>query len=260
MSDEAKRDLRNVIVFALADGKLDDDEKRFIDSLRVKLGIDAAEFREVCAEVRKAPHRLLLPRDPARAAEAIRLLREIAETDGEFSESERRMLGRLVEHAGLDAATADELLGGSARDQGDDLAVSRLVDEVYEGFAGWSAERRREKLDELSSAGRAAIMPLLRVLESYRAPDGAPDALELKVLVAERLGGLGDKRAVYYLCQHVNVGDSESEISSAEFRFAAAEAIGRLVGEPFSRDRAGVDAARSWWAGPGMAQYDKLAL
>jgi len=112
----------------------------------------------------------------------------------------------------------------------------------------------------VTAAGAAGAVLLLRILESYRTPDNAANALELKTMACEQLGDTADARAAYYLAQQVSIGDGEDEISSPELRTAAAEAMGKVVGEPFSRDSDGIDAARSWWSSPAAAEFQQLAL
>jgi len=249
MGDNAQQDLQNVIVMALIDKTLSDAEEQFIVSLRAKLGIDEATFREICRKVREDRTRISLPRD---SAKAIELLRQVALADGQISEAEQRILDHLVEHVGAAASEQERLAV--------ELELSHLVDEIYEQFSGWPDTTQREKLDQLASAGAAAVIPLLHILESYRMPEGAADTLALKALVCQQLGRLGDVRAVYYLCQLVSLGDAEGEINSAALRYAATEAIGRIIGQPFTPDAQGVRAAREWWLGPGRAQYDHLAF
>jgi len=249
MGDNAQQDLQNVIVMALIDKTLSDAEEQFIGSLRAKLGIDEATFGRICREVREDRSRLSLPRDPAKAVE---LLRQVALADGQISEAEQRILDRLVEHIGATASQEERLSV--------ELELPHLVDEIYEQFSGWSDTTQREKLDQFASAGTAAVIPLLHILESYRMAEGAADTLALKALVCQQLGRLGDGRAVYYLCQQISLGDAEDEINSAALRYAATEALGRIIGQPFTPDAQGVQAAREWWLGPGRAQYDHLAF
>ena len=168
------------------------------------------------------------------------------------------MLERLAGHAGLDSADVAELVDASVGTHEDEIGA--LVAEIYSDFVGWDEAARREKLAALARFGRESTLPLLRVLESYRAPDGAGNAIALKMLVVEQLGGLDDDRAVYYLAQQVNIGDLDDEITNAELRYAAAEALGRIISEGFSRDQAGVATARAWWLGVGLTRYDRLAL
>jgi len=251
MGDNAQQDLQNVIVMALIDKTLSAAEEQFIGSLRAKLGIDEATFRRICREVREDRSRLSLPRDPAKAVE---LLRQVALADGQISEAEQRILDRLVEQVGA-TATASQQERLSV-----ELELPHLLDEIYEQFSGWSDTTQREKLDQFASAGTPAVIPLLQILESYRMPEGAADTLALKALVCQQLGRLGDDRAVYYLCQQISLGDAEDEINSADLRYAATEALGRIIGQPFPPDAQGVQAAREWWLGPGRAKYDHLAF
>ena len=110
MDEQAKRDLRNVIVFAMVDGKLGVEEKRFVESLRVRLGIGEAELRELCDEVRRDPKRLSLPRDRQEAADVVRLLVGAAAADGEISTRERQLLSRLASKAGLEESDIEEFI------------------------------------------------------------------------------------------------------------------------------------------------------
>ena len=69
--------------------------------------------------------------------------------------------------------------------------VEAAVEQMYAGFTGWDEAARREGLGRITAFGKAAALPLLRVLESYRTPDGADDSLALKAMVTRELGGLG---------------------------------------------------------------------
>ena len=258
MNDNAKRNLRNVMVFALADGELNDAEKQFIESLRGRLGIDEAEFNQLCQQVRENPKQLSLPRDAAEAEEAIRLLVATAVADGQVSQAESRLLGRLARHVGLEESSVDELIASASSTHADEIQA--MVEQIYASFHGWDEPTRREKVAALAGFGRESVVPLLRILESYRVPDGAADGLDLSTLVAEQLGSLGDDRAVFYLAQQINIGDMDDEITNAALRHAAAEALGRIVGEEFSADQAGVAAARGWWFAGALRRYDKLAF
>ena len=260
MADASQENLKNVLLLAIADGQVSKAEKDFILRLRARLGIDEDELAALVAEVQADRKPAPVPADPAAAREAITLLAEAAAADGTISQAERKFVKALAANVGMDEATVDAMLidpeqAAKLAEQAEDIAV-----DIYAGFAGWDAARRREKLGELASLGRAAGVALLRILESYRAPDGMADALELKTLVAEQLGALGDSRAIYYLAQQVNIADADDDISSSALRFASAAAIGKLVGEDFSADQAGVEAARTWWLSRGIAQHRELII
>ena len=145
-----------------------------------------------------------------------------------------------------------------AEAEGADLGkLDAAVEEVYAGFGDWDEATRRSKFAVVGAFGRPAIVPLLRMLESYRTPDGSADPLEMRILVIDQLAALGDERAVYYLAQQIAL-DGADEVTGPAVRAAAAEAIGRIVGQPFARGDAGVAAARQWWRAGGMKQYDSL--
>jgi uncharacterized tellurite resistance protein B-like protein len=262
MADATQRDLKNVMVIALADGQLTEDEKQFIQRLRQRLGLDEQEFADLVAQVRADPKAVSLPKEAAQAVAAVRLIADAAAADGEIGGVEKRIIRRLAAHVQLPPSELESLLGGSRgpEEAADTAELEGRVEEIYAGFAEWDDSQRARKIEELGAYGPGAVRPLLQMLESYRTPAGLPDALALKALVARQLGRLGDGRAVYYLAQHVSLGDIEDEITSADFRCACAEAMGRIVGESFSADAAGVAAAREWWTGPGRTRYSTLAI
>lgn len=261
MDERARQNLRNVMVFALVDGKLSDQEKRFIEALRTKLGINDAEFRDIVQQVRITPKKVELPSDPVQAGETVRLLMELAAADGEISPPERELLAKLARRAGVELPAVESPVGDSSGvAPAGESEISARIDEIYAQFSGWDPATRQRKVAELGACGREAVIPLLRLLESYRVPDGAGDSLELKTLVVEELGKLGDDRAVYYLAQQVNIGDMDDEITNAALRYVAAEALGRVVGRQFTPDQAGVAAARVWWFAAGIRRYDHLAI
>jgi len=260
MNVDAKRDIKNVIAMAVVDGAFADDEKQFVKDLRARLGMGDEEFARAVEEVRAERGKFHLPRDPAEAEAALRVLAEAAAADGVMTQQEQSLLDRLARHVGLDeskvSAMLDEITGvGRERE----AKAEAMLEEMYHQFAGLDDQARREKLDAVAKLGRAAVVPLLQVLESYRVPDGAPGTIELKILVTEQLGKIGDARATYYLCQQVNISDVDDEITNSALRAAAAEALGKIVGEEFTRDPEGVDAARKWWLAKGHIDYNQLA-
>jgi tellurite resistance protein len=260
MDDKTRQDLANVMVFALVDGEVSDQEKRFIDALRIRLGVSDAELRDLVQQVRINPKHVVVPADAAEAAETVRLLVDLAAADGVIDPAEREVLVKIARRAGMDQATLEGMIGpaGEAAEAGE-AQIDARVDEVYARFGAWDGSTRRAKLAEIAAYGRQAVPALIGLMESYRVPDGCGDSLELKALLAEQLGGLGDERAVYYLAQQVNIGDVDDEVTNAALRHAAAEALGQIVGEALSRDQEGVEAARTWWFAVGSRRYDKLA-
>lgn len=259
MDSDKRRHLRNAIVISAMDGKVSAQEQAFIGRLREELGISEAEFDEVVAEVRENPHRLSVPRG-AEAREVFDALVQAAMADGELAEREKRVLRKVARHIGLSEQELSEALPGVGPDPAVMEAIDRQVDELYAGFGQWDATTRGAKLDTLADHGEIAVLPLLGLLESYRTPEGCDDALELKTLAADRLGRIEDERAVYYLAQQVSLGDGEDEITNADLRGACAEAMGRIVGQDFSRDQAGIEAARLWWRANQQSRFNRLAM
>ena len=259
MSDEAKRDLKNVMVLTLADGRLSEQERKFIERMRERVGLDEAEFRRLVGEVRVNPKKISLPTDPIARREALRVLVEAALADGEVSPAEQNLLQRIADHIGMPQSDLETMLSGQEV-QVDEAEITARVDTIYAEFAGWDEPTRSARVTELGDMGTQGGAALLQLMESYRTPDGMSDALALKTLAAEQLGQVRDERAVYYLAQQMNIGDEDDETSNAALRAAAAEAIGRIVGEDFARDSSGVEQARQWWGSPGAEQYNRLAF
>jgi hypothetical protein len=248
--------MHNVLVTALA-GKITDEERRHIERVRDRLGISADDFKKLVEEVRQGSRQIRLPASPAEAQQALQDLINFTQADGRIDPAERRVLEKIAHHLGL----PDEMLDGmlNAATGAHEPEIQAKAEEIYLHFGQWNGELRHSRFAELERFGRAAVLPLLRMLESYRAPDGAPDALEMKVFVVDVLAALGDRRAVYYLANQVALS-ATSEVSNDALQFAAAAAIGRLTGKPFTRDAAGVAAVRQWWMLEGIKDYNTLAL
>jgi len=262
MTDSTK-DLRNVIVFALADGDFNDDERAFVANLAGEAGIGQEELARLTAEAEAGGQKLSLPRDADKARRAIELLAGTAAVDGVVSDKERRMLMRIARRLEIEDTIVEEMIGRAlAGATVDESEVESRLEDIYAHFNSWDGATRAAKLDEFAHIGRQAVEPLLRLLESYRVPDGAENALELKRLVVEKLGDLGDGRAAYYLVQQVSIGDLDDEITCGALRCAAAGALGKITGKGFTADQAGVAAVRAWWASrpTDRAQYDKLTV
>lgn len=260
MDDQKLRNLRNVVVFALGDGELDPKEQRFIDTLRQRLGISSEQFKGLLADIRSGERKLQLPRG-SRAVETIEQLAQVAVTDGNVSPAEMDLLRRIGDSLGVPAGRVDQLIARAApEDDADQADIEAAVREIYANFAQWDQETREKKIAALGQMGRSAALALLRMLESYRKPDGMDDALELKTSIVRELGRLEDDRAAYYLAQQVTIGDSNDETTNAALRTAAAEALGKVTGRSFSPDAEGIAAARRWWDDAGNAQYGRLIM
>jgi DnaJ-domain-containing protein 1 len=269
-----ERDLQNVIAFALADGDLAEEEKAYVQALRRQMGIDDETFQHILDGLNKNPKTLKLPKEPERVEELVHLLVQAAASDHDVGDTERKLLGRIAQRAGISPEEIDQriaqelqLVGNDtlvpADDGPADAVIEQLSTEIYTRFATWDDATRQAKLAELTNLGTHGVIPLLRLLESYRVPDGETDALALKTMVVKELGELRDKRAVYYLIQQVSIGDGDDEITCLMLRAAAAQAVGRILGQDkFTADQAGIDAVRSWWVHnpTGREEFDRLAM
>ncbi len=258
MNENAKRNLKNAMVLVLADGELAEGEKTFLETLRDRLGLDAADFRQAAAEVREDRKKISLPASPAEAEELLRILVEAASADGIVTPAERNLLERITDHIGISRSSLETMLSAGAS-QESEAEITALTDAIYDEFTGWDEPTRIERIGQLAGFPQGALA-ILRLLESYRVPDDAENSLELKAILVAQLGQIGDERAVYYLVQQVCIGDGEDEITNAALRQATAEAIGKIVKENFTADSAGIQAARRWWQSSASKPYDHLAI
>jgi len=249
-------------VFALADGDYNDEERAYIEKLADRIRLTPEQLAELTAQAKDGA-KFSLSRDPKEARQMIGCLVTTAAADGKVTPTERRLLMRIARHTNLNESLVAELIDKAlAAVSVDDAEIRRRTDDIYINFHGWSPATRAAKLDEFARYGHQAVQPLLRMLESYRAPNGEPNSLDLKRLIATKLGDLGDGRSVYYLVQQVTIGEQDDEITCSALRWAAAEALGRITGHGFSADEAGVAAVRNWWTTktPDRAKYDKLVM
>lgn len=257
MNEAARTNLRNIIILALADGKLDDAEKRFIETLRVRLGVDEAQFKQLCVEVGQNPKKFALPEDHGDAVEAIGLLVEMAVADGVVGDDEKRIIRQLAGQAGLDEMEIARLFQADVEAE---ARIEAMIEEIYSEFQSWDDAGRKVKFDALGAMGSASAIQLLRMFESYRRPVDAETALEMKVMVADQLGKMADSRAIYYFAQQVNLGDMEDEVTNLTLRLASVQAIGKCAGETFPPGQDGIVAARQWWMSTGGKDFNKLAF
>ncbi|MCE5324840.1 MAG: TerB family tellurite resistance protein [Planctomycetaceae bacterium] len=268
MDDKANRDLHNVIVLSMLDGDLNDKECAFIEGLAARLGMDQGTLNDMCRQIRDGHKSISLPKNSAEAEMTVQMLAEAAAADGTVTPAERSLLHRICRHVGLDKQNADVVLDAILPGQSDDVSaadeeVNRQIEamsqEIYADYVSWDASTRLAKLRAIAAHGAAAVIPLLRMLESYRVPDGLDDAMAFKALIVNELGSLGDERAIYYLAQQVNIGDVDDDITNSALRGTAAAAIGKIVGQPMAADAAGVAEARRWWRDAGRLKFDRLA-
>jgi hypothetical protein len=259
MSQSNLTTLKNVLVMLSMDGKISPDEQEYLDQLRIRLGIDEAEYRDAIDDVRENPSRLSVPKGPAGQAVLDQLI-EAAHADGELAEREVSLLKKVATYLGL---SPSQLEGRLPVNEETAEQIEQAIDELYAHFSQWDEATLAAKLDGLVRFGSAAALPMLRVLESYRTPDGCERNVELKEHIARRLGTLGDDRAIYYLAQQVCLGDIDEEITSQALQIACAEAIEQVLGEQFTQGQTGpeaIQAVQTWWQGPGEKAYSRLSL
>jgi len=266
----AERYMQGAMLMALADGVLDPQEKHLLRKLQRRLGLSDEQLRQLVADLRaKRPVEALFPQTPDHRRAAFELMVAVARADGQISPEERELLGKVARHLDLDEATVQEVLGTGPEVAQATAAeaqpatsgpadqtrreIVELIGQFYRHMKDWPDARQRA--ERFLEYGQEAVIPLIRAFESYRCPDGLPDACAWKTIVAELLGRLGDTRAVYYLAELLRFGDEDNELTNQELREATAEAIGRLTGKAFPRSPEGVRAARQWWFQEGMDKY-----
>ena len=254
MNETEKISLRNVMVVVMADGSLTDEERRFIHRLRDNLGIDRDEFRALCEQVHQSRKRLEIPTGPLAAEKMLGLMIDAAKADGEIAPAEQRVLEKVSQFIERSASEMETVLIDPVETE-----INAVIDRMYMKFAEWSDDERRSHCQTLGAHGPAAVIPLLRVVESYRNPDGG-EGWQMKAMIIDQLATMGDDCVVYYLAQQVSLSDADDEVTCTALREAAADAIGKITGKGFTRDAAGILACRDWWAGEGTQTYRTLVL
>ncbi|HUW83317.1 MAG TPA: hypothetical protein VMZ31_11015 [Phycisphaerae bacterium] len=275
--------MKALLVTVLADGKVTDAEKRLIDRIQRRLHIDDQELHRLVREVGTG-QQLDLPADEQGRRATLELMVVTAAIDGQVSPDEQRLLVDMGQRLGLVDQSWQELYEeallkaerirarqpertGDPHPPPDAAApaaqapqpskveqAEELIEQFYLHLAEWAdpAERATRFLE----LGSPAVIPLIRAFESYRVPEQCPDVTGFRVIIAQLLGQLGDRRAVYYLAELLGLGDQDNELSNAPLRGAAAEALGRLIGQDLERGPSGAAATRQWWREKGQGHYN----
>jgi len=278
----ASRYMKALLVTVLTDGKVTDAEKRLIDRIQRRLHIDDQELHRLVREVATG-QQLDLPADEQGRRATLELMVVTAAIDGQISPEEQRLLVDMGQRLGLVdqswqelyekalrkaekiRARAQEKTGEPQRPTSDVSAApppepskvdqaEELIEQFYLHLADWTDPT--EQASRFLELGSPAAIPLIRAFESYRVPDRCTDVTGFRVIIADLLGQLGDRRAVYYLAELLGLGDQDNELSNAPLRGTAAEALGRLIGQDFERGPSGVAAARQWWREQGQGHYN----
>jgi len=266
--------MKLVLVTVLADRTIDPAEKSLIRRLQERFGIDSDELQRLVQELRdRNDPDALLPGDPDGRRKALRLMVVAAQIDGRITDAERAVLAKTAGRLGFDNAAFEAIVregvamanryrgeGGRSVPPVESPELQRradaIVQQIRRGISDPAA--LREALGELERIGTSAVVSLVRAFESYLRPPPPATLARVREAAADALGRIGDSRAVYYLATFLLMGDDEDDTNDAKLRGAVAEAIGRIVGEPFTRDSAGVAAARAWWSREGSRRYQTL--
>jgi len=276
--------MKALLVTVLADGKVTDAEKRLINRIQHRLNIDDQELHRLVRDV-AGGQQLDLPADEHARRATLELMVVTAAIDGHISPDEQRLLVDMGQRLGMVDQVWQELYEKALRKAEQIRArqpatandahpappdasaapppepskvdqAEEFVEQFYLHLADWADPS--EQASRLLQLGSAAVIPLIRAFESYRVPDRCPDVTGFRVIIAQLLGQLGDRRAVYYLAELLRLGDADHELSNAPLRAAAAEALGRLIGQNFERGPSGVAAARQWWREHGQGHYNPI--
>jgi tellurite resistance protein len=259
MTDRNLQTVRNAIVMTLLDGDISEEEQNYLGELRDGLGLKQSDIETLMEEIRENPNRMSIPRGPE-GREALSVMIRAAQADGTICENERRVLEKVGRFLELGESEIAAMINDAEITPELQRQLDRQIDALYSEFGQWDDSQRAAHLDAMAAAGRAAVVPLIRILESYRTPEQTDDPLLHKRMVVEQLGRLGDVRAVYYLAQQVSL-DTDDEISSPALRHVCAEAIAAITGEMFRDEQEGpfLDNARRWWRDKGQKAYNRLA-
>ena len=277
----ASRYMKALLVTVLADGKVTDSEKRLINRIQRRLNIDDQELHRLVRDVAGGQQIELPPDEQGRRA-TLELMVVTAAIDGHISPDEQRLLVDMGQRLGMvdqnwqalyekalrkaeqirarenekthepQPPTADASAAPPEPSKVDQ--AEELVEQFYLHLADWADPA--EQASRFLELGSAAVIPLIRAFESYRVPEQCPDVTGFRVIIADLLGQLRDRRAVYYLAELLGLGDQENELTNAPLRGAAAEALGRLIGQDFERGPSDVAAARQWWRDKGLGHYN----
>ena len=279
----ASRYMKALLVTVLADGKVTDAEKRLINRIQRCLIIDDQELHRLVRDV-AGGQQLELPPDEQGRRATLELMVVTAAIDGQISPNEQKLVADMSQKLGMDDQVWQELYEKALRKAEQIRAkekeetrepqppapdtsaappepsrvdqAEQLIEQFYLHLADWPDAT--EKASRFLELGSAAVIPLIRAFESYRVPDRCPDVTGFRVIIADLLAQLGDRRAVYYLAELLGLGDQDNELSNGPLRGAAAEALGKLIGQNFQRGPSGVAAARQWWREQGQGHYNPV--
>lgn len=114
MSDSSlpsrQRQLRNLVVVALADGQFDEQEVNVIGRRCGQLGLGASELQSAIASGLDEHAALSLPSDPAERIELMRDLMQVISADGLIHEGEKRLFALAAVKMKISSTDLDRLI------------------------------------------------------------------------------------------------------------------------------------------------------
>ena len=109
-SMESLNQLKNIVVMAVADGALAEDEVALLSDRCVELGIGEVELQQALAYALGDAPALQLPREPAQQEQLLRDLIRMMGADGVLAESEKRLFALAAAKMRFDSARLHALI------------------------------------------------------------------------------------------------------------------------------------------------------
>lgn len=107
---ESLNQLKNIVVMAVADGALAEDEVALLSDRCVELGIGEVELQQALAYALGDAPALQLPREPAQQEQLLRDLIRMMGADGVLAESEKRLFALAAAKMRFDSARLHALI------------------------------------------------------------------------------------------------------------------------------------------------------
>lgn len=89
--------LNNMMLIALADGEMQDEERNFLIETSKDLGYNTKKITELFEEVRSGNLSLKMPNDDKKRGKVLKLMRKVAEADGNFNDNEKAIMQQAEE-------------------------------------------------------------------------------------------------------------------------------------------------------------------
>ena len=114
--------LKNLILMARADGRIDDAEQRLLDAHCRKWGISVADFNKVLAESERDDATIYIPESPTLRHDLLAEMALLMAADGRIDELELQLLSGAAERMGVRGEALEEIIE-EFTDRDDDLLL-----------------------------------------------------------------------------------------------------------------------------------------